>query len=100
MIFSPSKYSFLVFATDNDVSSNEEAAASLVANSGWFFSNRSEGTVMSKQSKVLNFHMANEPSELCLQARTEFLEYIMRLKPQVVADLWEKAFPVFKLAVV
>lgn len=44
--------------------------------------------------------MANDPSELSRQARTEFLESVLRLKPQVVADLWDKAFPEFKLAVV
>ena len=37
---------------------------------------------------------------LCLQARVQFLESILRLKPHVVADLWDKAFPKFKLAVI
>src|SRR3989442_15138770 len=55
---------------------------------------------MSNQSKAYSFHLANEPSELCVQARTQFLESVMRLKPQVVADLWDTAFPVFKLAVI
>src|SRR5213079_785564 len=55
---------------------------------------------MSNQSKPYSFHLADEPSELCLQARTQFLESVLRLKPQVVADLWDKAFPEFKLAVI
>src|SRR6266849_4836436 len=55
---------------------------------------------MSNQSKPYGFHLANEPSELCLQARSQFLESVMRLKPQVVADLWNKAFQEFKLAVI
>jgi hypothetical protein len=55
---------------------------------------------MSKQSKPYSYHVANEPSELCLQARTQFLESVLRLKPQVVADLWNKPFPKFKLAVI
>jgi hypothetical protein len=53
-----------------------------------------------KKSKVYSHHLANEPSELCLHTRTQFLEVIVRLKPQVVADLWETAFPAFKLAVI
>ena len=55
---------------------------------------------MSNQSKPYSFHVANEPSELCLQARTQFLESVLRLKPLVVADLWDKAFSKFKLAVI
>lgn len=56
--------------------------------------------VVSKKSKVYSLHLANELSELCLHARTQFLEVILRLKPQVVADLWATAFPAFKLAVI
>jgi uncharacterized protein (DUF433 family) len=55
---------------------------------------------MSNQPKAYSFHLANEPSELSLQARTRFLESVLQLRPQVVADLWDKAFPEFKLAVV
>ncbi|HEY0763697.1 MAG TPA: hypothetical protein VGD61_15095 [Pyrinomonadaceae bacterium] len=55
---------------------------------------------MSNQSKPYSFHPVGEPSELCLQARAQFLESVLRLKPQVVADLWGKAFPEFKLAVI
>lgn len=55
---------------------------------------------MSNHSKPYGFHLADEPSELCLQARAQFLESVLRLKPQVVADLWGKAFPEFKLAVI
>lgn len=55
---------------------------------------------MANQSKPYNFHLATEPSELCLQARAQFLEAILRFKPQVVADLWDKAFAKFKLAVI
>lgn len=55
---------------------------------------------MPKKSKVYSLHLANEPSELCLHARTQFLEVIVRLKPQVVADLWETVFPAFKVAVI
>jgi hypothetical protein len=55
---------------------------------------------MSNQSKPYSFHLADEPSELCLQARTQFLESVLRLRPQVVADLWDTAFPEFKLAVI
>ena len=55
---------------------------------------------MSNQSKPYSFHLANEPSELCLQARRQFLESVLRLKPQAVADLWDNAFPKFKLAVI
>lgn len=55
---------------------------------------------MSKQSTAYSFHVAYEPSELCLQARTQFLEFIQRLKPHVIADLWTTAFPEFRLAVI
>jgi hypothetical protein len=55
---------------------------------------------MTNNQKPYSFHLATEPSELCLQARTQFLEFVLRLKPQVVADLWDKAFPKFKLAVI
>jgi hypothetical protein len=55
---------------------------------------------MFNESKAYSFHLADEPSELCLQARTHFLESVLRLKPQVVADLWDTAFPKFKLAVI
>lgn len=55
---------------------------------------------MSNHSKPYGFHLADEPSELCLQARAQFLESVLRLKPQVVADLWAKAFPEFKLTVI
>jgi hypothetical protein len=55
---------------------------------------------MSNQSKPCGFHLATEPSELCIQARTQLLEFIVRLKPQVIADLWSAVFPKFKLAVV
>ena len=55
---------------------------------------------MSKQSKAYAVHLANEPSELCFQARAQFLEYIARLKPQVIADLWDSVFPEFRWAVI
>ncbi|HXM35411.1 MAG TPA: hypothetical protein VN920_09510 [Pyrinomonadaceae bacterium] len=55
---------------------------------------------MSNQSKPYSFHLADQPSELSLQARTQFLESVLRLKPQVVADLWDTAFPEFKRAVI
>jgi hypothetical protein len=55
---------------------------------------------MTNNQKPYSFHLATEPSELCLEARTQFLEFVLRLKPQVVADLWDKAFPKFKLSVI
>src|SRR5437016_1214285 len=55
---------------------------------------------MSNQSKALVFHVANEPSESCFQARVEFLNCVALHRPQVVSDLWEKALPEFKLAIV
>src|SRR4051794_28618008 len=55
---------------------------------------------MSKESKAYAVHLPNEPSELCFQARAQFLEYIARLKPQVIADLWNSVFPEFRMAVI
>jgi hypothetical protein len=55
---------------------------------------------MSNESKVYSFHLSDEPSELCFQARTQFLESVLRFKPQVVADLWNTAFSAFKHAVI
>ncbi len=55
---------------------------------------------MSKQSKAYAVHLADERSELCFQARAQFLEDIARLKPQVIAGLWDRVFPEFRWAVI
>lgn len=55
---------------------------------------------MPNQENAYSFHVSDEPSELCLQARTQFLVLVSRFKPQVISDLWENGFAEFKRAVV
>jgi hypothetical protein len=55
---------------------------------------------MPNQANAYNFHLPSEPSELCLQARRQFLELVSRTKPEVISDLWVQGFPEFKRAVV